>query len=601
MNVISEFPKEIVVKVVSRQSRLLRNRSRNLFDNSEVVPVTFDSLVRKERQNIIAIRGSIGAQQDVVLSQFIEMGGGSIEDEDVEVDIIATSEKSHLDKIFDVIQHTWSELSVSVLGEDLRFHQIVDRTSTGRIILPIVGEEWSFTTISGQTYMVRSNVRDLFGMRIQHIAGNCSKPCCNNEDGKIPVEVLRTRVAESLGVVIHGKNLMSNHFDHFKETQDKKTQMEYLRRSQRDWRDMQKIGTSFGHTFKSGNETRFQALKPGPGARNWTKFNQFGDPVNEEGELDLEMLNHRDEENFVNKKKKKKKRATALTLPFSSLRVNEMVSQAQEIEGHVVQVDDDDDVEGDPTWLPNMGKKNRDDEYEEDDDIEIDDEELVKLHEEAVAPLVDLYKGMNVDLVQHKAATFAAGVANLYKHYNNGSIQSMAELQEEIAQYHAKVERGFGVLGGTRAVDAETETNGSLTSGGMVPSVQCPGEGGLMPLAGSLTSNQQPMGADSGSLMSNQISVVPERHDNGARDQLNEGFVETPIGGGAGTGEIAGEEDTIVAANENSEPVAMPRSGRSSRLSGIASYFWGRENEAAAGRGVDTQESRSATNGAASV
>ena len=70
---ISEYPDLLILKTMNRPSRVKESRSRSLFSNSDILNIQFKTLVLKNQNQMIAVRGEMDALHDSAITEFLVM------------------------------------------------------------------------------------------------------------------------------------------------------------------------------------------------------------------------------------------------------------------------------------------------------------------------------------------------------------------------------------------------------------------------------------------------------------------------------------------------------------------------------------------------
>ena len=453
IEVINQFPEQLVIRKISRQNRLKETKSRSLVPGSELIECTFSQLVLKSVNNILCIRGSLDAASDSVISEFLTIGGAEIEDDKVEVDLISFEKSEDAARIYSIVKASFQSFKLSLLWEDIRLLLEVEMGENGGLTIPVSAPRYKFKTLDGITLMYLDLHEDNLVRRLAHLQLQCSRVCCLNPAGEKMTRVEhQNRMIQEMNVIIHGKQVSNNHHSYFRDQRIVREEKDYVQNVERNWQDGVPEAKNFGRETQQKQEKVFQSLKPGPLATLIKKPEE--DLLSEERRLQL----------LMKKKKKEAAKKIAITRKGAKGRVKSS-------DYGKIRKKRNTESESDPDWLPDFEGESSS------ESISDEGEEDVKLLlEEAKQPLVELLKGVQMDLYSVKAADLANGYVKISKLVQEKKM-SEKEAFEEMRKLRARLDREYGSRGGGKKSSGEVSPRseeaswgiggGSLTSGGV--------------------------------------------------------------------------------------------------------------------------------------
>ena len=154
IEVMGEYPDLLILKTMNRPSRVKESRSRSLFSNSEVVRVHFKTIVVKNQNQVIALRGEVDAYHDSAITEFLVMAGCEIDDKFVDINLCSCASVSDIDHIYNTLVQSYRGFTVDLLGDDLRYLDHVMKGDDGGAIIPVGVPVYQFKTLDNVTYLV---------------------------------------------------------------------------------------------------------------------------------------------------------------------------------------------------------------------------------------------------------------------------------------------------------------------------------------------------------------------------------------------------------------------------------------------------------------
>ena len=137
VEILSEFPDYLIIKTISRQSRIREKKSITLFPGSDLIDICFRQIVIKNEHKILCLRGEIDARHDSVINEFITMAGAELEENGVDINLCSCSDINDIDKLYLVIKQSFKGFNINILFDDIRFLDYVDRGEDGIIEVPV--------------------------------------------------------------------------------------------------------------------------------------------------------------------------------------------------------------------------------------------------------------------------------------------------------------------------------------------------------------------------------------------------------------------------------------------------------------------------------
>ena len=265
VEILSEFPDHLVIKTISRQSRIREKKSITLFPGSDLIDICFRQIVIKNEHKILCLRGEIDARHDSVINEFITMAGAELEENGVDINLCSCSDINDIDKLYLVIKQSFKGFSINLLFDDVRFLDSVERGEDGIIEVPVAASTFRFKTIDGVSYMYKEDKEELLNRKLAHMNFDCRKTCCTDLDGeRLSRLELTDQMIEDLELVVHGKEQNKHQKAFFRDARRRGKEQQYINLAEKNWDDGKRTGRGYGVEKKGRNETSYRALRPGP-------------------------------------------------------------------------------------------------------------------------------------------------------------------------------------------------------------------------------------------------------------------------------------------------------------------------------------------------
>ena len=465
IEVMGEYPDLLILKTMNRPSRVKESRSRSLFSNSEVVQVHFKTIVVKNQNQVIALRGEVDAHHDSAITEFLVMAGCEIDDKFVDINLCSCASVSDIDHIYNTLVQSYRGFMIDLLGDDIRYLDNVVKGDDGGAIIPVGVPVYQFKTLDNVTYLVLEEKEELLTRRIGHLNLECNRRCCTDPGGqRLSRDELLDQVVNDLGVMVHGRLQNQHQNQFFQRERRKKKETEYINTQSRNWEDGKRIGRNYGQEVQKKKEKTFRALNPGP------LLNYL---VEKPKERTMEEVKFDEVDAETRKKREQARKVKIGKRSFGKVKIGEFLRE----EGVYRE-------ESDPDWEPTTA-----DEISSEDYSEGEEEDLDQLNRDAMLPLAEVLKNAKISLRTLMLAELARGYQKVAAGVEDG-VLSEQEAVDEMRKLRERLEKEYGITnkgkrkphGTQHLVEAEIENvdggseeypseeglpdNGSLTSGG---------------------------------------------------------------------------------------------------------------------------------------
>ena len=439
---MEEYPSQLILMGISRQSKIFQNNSKVWPKNSETMKVQFSELVLKKDKKVITLRGRLESKYYSWIAEWIEIAGAVVEEEICpEIDLCYIKDQDDLDRVYKKLVNNFKSFQLETLVDDVRIYENVESDRYENIILPVTGDIWRVFTVETITYLVGEHQKEELMARIQHTNSECYRECCVDERGDlIPTEELRKNIAQRMELPLHFKKYSVSRDHYFNDRRMFNRVQEYMDGSRRRWKDIEVRGQNYGKEWKKKNEQGFRILQKGPNQKEPWISSEEGRETQREREI-------------RERKKAREKTEEEPNLNRRTIEIGKKNTTARE----GLSYKNKKDLE----WSP-LGKRQEetDEEYEEEDSETMEElrEEARLLEEDLKVPLEELVMDMGLQVKGLRRTALANNLVELWSKYQKGDIVNPSDFMEEMSKVKMKLDRQYG------APSEEDDEDHGLTS-----------------------------------------------------------------------------------------------------------------------------------------
>ena len=425
---MEEYPTQLILMGLSRQSKIFTNSSKVLPKNSDSMKVNFNEIILKKNRKVISLRGRLEARYHTWLAEWAEIAGAVVEDDICpEIDICYLKEVEDLDRVYKKLVNNFRPFQLEVLVDDIRIYSEVGSDKYDNIVIPVTEEAWRVFTVDTLSFLCTEYQKEELVSRIAHTNLECFKVCCTDEKGDlIPTEDLRKNIAQRMEIPLHFKKYSVSRDHYFNDRRELSKVQEYMDSSKRRWKDLEERGQNYGKEWHKSNEKGFRVLNKGP--------NQEDAGM----KRDLKQETQREKE-IKERKKARDKEEEEPDLNRKTIELGKKTKTASEGLSYKNNKD--------LIWST-LGKR-RDEpeaEYEEEDSETMEElrEEARLLEEDLQVPLEELVQDLGLQVKGLRRNALANHMVELWSRFQRGEIVNPNDFMEEMSKVNLKLDRQYG-------------------------------------------------------------------------------------------------------------------------------------------------------------